>query len=153
MAFHWTLWSSVSKRGTQRTQIFRYPKLPIISWTALCLIPSFVAIASSVSRLSSLMISSRLFLSGSVTIPPADLRSLSLYYYAVCGRMCMSSVCVWSSCLLVICLQWPHVYVICVSLVFLSVGDLLVSNLVKSILKESGIAVYYNSSSSYFIVC
>ena len=37
-----------------------------------------------------------------VTIPPADLRSLSLYYYAVCGRMCMSSVCVWCSCLLVI---------------------------------------------------
>jgi hypothetical protein len=27
-----------------------------------------------------------------VTIPPADLRSLSLYYYIVCGRMCMSSV-------------------------------------------------------------
>ena len=27
-----------------------------------------------------------------VTIPPADLRSLSSYYYAVCGRMCMSSV-------------------------------------------------------------
>jgi len=27
-----------------------------------------------------------------VTIPHADLRSLSLYYYAVCGRMCMSSV-------------------------------------------------------------
>jgi len=23
-----------------------------------------------------------------VTIPPADLRSLSSYYYAVCGRMC-----------------------------------------------------------------
>ena len=41
-----------------------------------------------------------------VTIPPADLRSLSLYYeyYAVCGRMCMSSVRVWCSCLLVICL-------------------------------------------------
>jgi len=39
-----------------------------------------------------------------VTIPPADLRSLSLYYYAECGRMCMSSVCVWCSCLLVICL-------------------------------------------------
>jgi len=39
-----------------------------------------------------------------VTIPPADLRSLSLYYYAVCGRMCMSSVCVWCSCLSVICL-------------------------------------------------
>jgi hypothetical protein len=35
-----------------------------------------------------------------VTIPPADLRSLSLYYYAVCGRMCMSSVRVWCSCLL-----------------------------------------------------
>jgi hypothetical protein len=39
-----------------------------------------------------------------VTIPPAYLRSLSLYYYAVCGRMCVSSVCVWCSCLLVICL-------------------------------------------------
>ena len=38
-----------------------------------------------------------------VTIPPADLRSLSLYYYAVCGRMCVSSVHVWCSCLLVIC--------------------------------------------------
>jgi len=37
-----------------------------------------------------------------VTIPHADLRSLSLYYYAVCGRMCISSVCVWCSCLLVI---------------------------------------------------
>jgi hypothetical protein len=36
-----------------------------------------------------------------VTIPPNDLRSLSLYYYAVCGRMCMSSVRVWSSCLFV----------------------------------------------------
>jgi len=31
-------------------------------------------------------------------------RSLSLYYYAVCDRMCMSSVRVWCSCLLVICL-------------------------------------------------
>ena len=40
-----------------------------------------------------------------ITIPPADLRSLSLYYYAVCGRMCMSSVRVWCSCLLVICKQ------------------------------------------------
>jgi len=39
-----------------------------------------------------------------VTIPPADLRSLSSYYYVVCGRMCISSLC----------------------LVFLSVGDLLV---------------------------
>jgi len=38
-----------------------------------------------------------------VTIPPADLRSLSLYCYTVCGRMCMSSVRVWCSCLLVIC--------------------------------------------------
>jgi hypothetical protein len=36
-----------------------------------------------------------------VTIPPADLRSLSLYYYTVCGRMCISSVRVWCSCLLV----------------------------------------------------
>ena len=27
-----------------------------------------------------------------VTIPHSDLRSLSLYYYAVCGCMCMSSV-------------------------------------------------------------
>ena len=34
-----------------------------------------------------------------VTIPPVDLRSLSLYYYAVCGRMCMSYVCVWCFCL------------------------------------------------------
>ena len=33
-----------------------------------------------------------------VTIPPADLRSLSSYYYTVCDRMCMSSVCVWCSC-------------------------------------------------------
>ena len=39
-----------------------------------------------------------------VSIPPADLGSLSLYYYAVCGRMCVSSVRLW---------------------VFLSVGDLL----------------------------
>ena len=39
-----------------------------------------------------------------VAIPSADLRSLSLYYYAVCGRMCMLSVRVWCSCLLVICL-------------------------------------------------
>jgi hypothetical protein len=31
----------------------------------------------------------------------ADLRSLSSYYYAVCGRLCMSSVCVWCSCLMV----------------------------------------------------
>jgi len=65
-----------------------------------------------------------------VTIPLADLRSLSLYYYVVCGRMCMSSVRVWCSYLLVICL-WTqvhkHVYVICACLVFLSVGDLLVN--------------------------
>jgi len=39
-----------------------------------------------------------------VTISPADLRSLSSCYYTVCGRMCMSSVCVWCSFLLVICL-------------------------------------------------
>jgi hypothetical protein len=39
-----------------------------------------------------------------VTIPHADLHSLSLYYYAVCGRMYMSSERVWCSCLLVICL-------------------------------------------------
>jgi hypothetical protein len=32
-----------------------------------------------------------------VTVPPADLHSLSLYYYTVCGCMCMSSVCVWCS--------------------------------------------------------
>ena len=64
--FRWTLWSSVSKRGTQWAQISRYPKLPVISWTALCLIPSFVATASSVTRLSSLTISSTLFLLGPV---------------------------------------------------------------------------------------
>jgi hypothetical protein len=40
-----------------------------------------------------------------VTILPADLRLLSLYYYAVCGRMLMSSVRVWCSCLLVICCE------------------------------------------------
>jgi hypothetical protein len=93
-----------------------------------------------------------------VTIPHTDLCSLSLYYYAVCGSMCMSSVRVWCSCLLVICIciitqyvaarvrhlcvfgvlvcWWSafvllrsmcqHVYVTCVCLVFLSVGDLLV---------------------------
>ena len=44
-----------------------------------------------------------------VTIPPADLRSLSSYYYTVCGRMCMSSVCVWCSCLLVICLKFFNI--------------------------------------------
>jgi len=38
-----------------------------------------------------------------LTIPPADLRSLSSYYYAVCGCTCVSSVRVWCSCLLVIC--------------------------------------------------
>ena len=45
-----------------------------------------------------------------VTVPHADLRSLSLYYYAVCGRMCMSSVRVWCSCLLVICLSADKVH-------------------------------------------
>jgi hypothetical protein len=44
-----------------------------------------------------------------VTIPPAGLPLLSLYYYVVCGRMCMSSACVWCSCLLVICL-WTVSY-------------------------------------------
>ena len=39
-----------------------------------------------------------------ITIPPADLHSLSVYYYAVCGRMCTSFVRVWCSCLLVILL-------------------------------------------------
>jgi hypothetical protein len=29
-----------------------------------------------------------------VTIPAADLRSFSLYYYAVCGRMCMATYCI-----------------------------------------------------------
>ena len=43
-----------------------------------------------------------------VTIPPADLHSLSSYYYAVWGRMCMSSVCVWCSCLLVITNRQEH---------------------------------------------
>jgi hypothetical protein len=37
-----------------------------------------------------------------VTILLADLRSLSLCCYTVCGRMCMSSVRVWCSCPLVI---------------------------------------------------
>jgi len=43
-----------------------------------------------------------------VTIHPADLLSLSLYYYAACGRMRMSSVRVWCSRLLVICL-WTQI--------------------------------------------
>ena len=43
-----------------------------------------------------------------ITIPPADLRSLSLYYYALYGRMCMSSVRVWCSCLLVITNRQEH---------------------------------------------
>ena len=51
----------------------------------------------------------------------------------VCGRMCMSAVRVCCSCLLVICRSptdnmWPHVYVICACLVFLSVGDLQITN-------------------------
>jgi len=78
-----------------------------------------------------------------VTISPADLRSLRLYYYAVCGRMCMSSVRVWCSCLLVITNRQEHqtrkgtvvlqmTYTCghmlrnntnCACLVFLSVGD------------------------------
>jgi hypothetical protein len=33
---------------------------------------------------------------------------LSLYYYTVCGRMCMSSVRVWCSCLLVITNTQEH---------------------------------------------
>jgi hypothetical protein len=37
-----------------------------------------------------------------VTIPPADLRSLSIITQFVAA--CVSSVCVWCSCLLVICL-------------------------------------------------
>jgi len=49
-----------------------------------------------------------------VTIPPADLRSLSSYYYTV---------------------MWPHVYVICVCLVFLSVGDLPVNSFVMFVNK------------------
>jgi hypothetical protein len=49
-----------------------------------------------------------------VTIPPADLRSLSLYYFTVCGRMC----------------------VICACLVFLSASDLLVNCFVMYITKR-----------------
>jgi hypothetical protein len=43
-----------------------------------------------------------------LTIPAADLRSLSLHYYAVCCRMCVSSARVWCSCLLVIWLWTPQ---------------------------------------------
>jgi hypothetical protein len=49
-----------------------------------------------------------------VTISSADLHSLSLYYYTVCGRMRMSSVLVWCSCLLVFLL------VNCLSIVCMS---------------------------------
>jgi hypothetical protein len=45
-----------------------------------------------------------------VTIPPPDLRSVRSYYYAVCGRMCMSSVCVWCSCLLICIYTYKHVF-------------------------------------------
>jgi type IV secretory pathway VirB3-like protein len=54
-----------------------------------------------------------------VTIPLADLRSLSLYCYAVCGRMCMSSVC----------------------LVFLCFGDLLVNCFVIIVHKQMNMVV------------
>ena len=66
MAFRWPLWSSVNKRGTQRAQTFLYPKLSIISCTALCPNPSVRAIVSTVTRLSSWMISSTLSLLRSV---------------------------------------------------------------------------------------
>jgi len=64
----------------------------------------FRSFFSTIFRVSSAVICA-------VTIPPADLRSLSLYYYAVCGRVCMSSVRVWCSCLLVICLSWWSAWV------------------------------------------
>ena len=47
-----------------------------------------------------------------VTIPPADLRSWSLYYYAVCDRMCMSSVRVFG--VLVCCDLLVNCFVMCV---------------------------------------
>jgi len=72
-----------------------------------------------------------------ITIPPADLRSLSLYYYTVCGRMCMSSVI--QQFLRIISgdhniqdmkietFDLKKTRLTCACLVFLSVGDLLVN--------------------------
>jgi hypothetical protein len=48
----------VSKRGTQREQTFRYPKISIISWTAWCPTPSCAAISLNVILRSCLMSSS-----------------------------------------------------------------------------------------------
>jgi len=74
-----------------------------------------------------------------VTIPPADLRLLSLYYYAVCGRMCMTSVIQQYlriiSTMFMISRIWNVRHLIwrrpdlpvSACLVFLSVGDLLVN--------------------------
>jgi hypothetical protein len=62
-----------------------------------------------------------------VTITPADLHSLSLYY-TVCGRMCMSSVRVWCSCLLVICLWTRELMYVCLISNFYWDTAVLVSN-------------------------
>jgi hypothetical protein len=72
-----------------------------------------------------------------VTIPPADLCSLSQYYYTVCGPMCMSSV-IQQFLRIISGVHNTHDIKIetfnlkktrltCACLVFLSVGDLLVN--------------------------
>jgi hypothetical protein len=45
----------VNKRGTQRAQTFRYPKISIIPWTAWCPTPSCAAISLNVILRSCLM--------------------------------------------------------------------------------------------------
>ena len=89
----------------------------------------FRSVSSTIFRASSAVLCA-------FTIPPADLRSLSLYYYAVCGRMCMSSVIQQFlriiSTMFMISRIWKVRHLIwrrpdipvCVCLVFLSVGDL-----------------------------
>jgi hypothetical protein len=56
----------VSKLGTQWEQTFRYPKISIISWTAMCPTPSCAAVSLTVILRSCLMSSSTFFLLRSV---------------------------------------------------------------------------------------
>jgi hypothetical protein len=52
----------VNKRGNQREQTFRHPKISIISWTAWCPAPSYAAIPLTVILRSCLMNSSTFLL-------------------------------------------------------------------------------------------
>jgi len=63
----------VSKRGTQLEQTFRYPKISIISWTALCPTPSCTAVYLTVILRSCMMSTSTFCLLRSVTATTARL--------------------------------------------------------------------------------